>query len=84
MSHLIAGYINSFWNVISTLWTALNRIKKEPDDGYKYSPTSNPTVIIEQLFISSILSVIYLNLLTFLFRMNEFVTSRNFKVYDIC
>jgi hypothetical protein len=73
MAYLIAGYINSFRFSITIILTALYRTKKGTNGSYKYNPTNNPIIIIEQRFISINLSVLYLNLLTFLLRINEFV-----------
>jgi hypothetical protein len=80
MTYLIARYINSLRLSITIILTALDRTKKDPNHSCKYNPTSNPRIIIEQLFISSNSSVIYLNLLTFYLPINEFETLRNLKV----
>jgi hypothetical protein len=65
IAYLITRYINSFRCIISVILMALDRMKKDTNGCYKYNPISNPTIPIEQLFISINLVMIYLNLLTF-------------------
>jgi len=70
MAYFIPGYINTFWFSITIILKALNRTKKARENGYKYNPTSAPAITIKQLFTFDNVSMVWLNLLTFLLRIN--------------